>query len=116
MEMAEEMGDDNIFIFGMKVDEVEALRKRGSVHQFTVCLCVSVCVSVCLCVYLSVCLCVCLSLCLSVCLSLCPSMRTSACPLQSVCLLHCRAASSPVFDWTVHFSVWLTISLKTGQV
>jgi len=31
VEMAEEMGEDNIFIFGMKVDEVEALRKKGSV-------------------------------------------------------------------------------------
>jgi starch phosphorylase len=29
VEMAEEMGMDNIFIFGMNVDEVEALQKRG---------------------------------------------------------------------------------------
>lgn len=27
--MAEEMGNDNIFIFGMTVDEVEDLKKRG---------------------------------------------------------------------------------------
>lgn len=29
VEMAEEMGNDNIFIFGMTVEEVEALKKRG---------------------------------------------------------------------------------------
>lgn len=29
VEMAEEMGNDNIFIFGMNVDEVEALQKKG---------------------------------------------------------------------------------------
>ena len=29
VEMAEEMGHENIFIFGMTVDEVEALKKRG---------------------------------------------------------------------------------------
>lgn len=29
VEMAEEMGNENIFIFGMNVDEVEALHKRG---------------------------------------------------------------------------------------
>ncbi|XP_057671561.1 glycogen phosphorylase [Diorhabda carinulata] len=29
VEMAEEMGNENIFIFGMTVDEVEALKKRG---------------------------------------------------------------------------------------
>lgn len=29
VEMAEEMGNDNIFIFGMTVEEVEALQKRG---------------------------------------------------------------------------------------
>lgn len=29
VEMAEEMGNDNIFIFGMTVDEVEALQKKG---------------------------------------------------------------------------------------
>lgn len=29
IEMAEEMGNENIFIFGMTVDEVEALQKRG---------------------------------------------------------------------------------------
>ena len=29
VEMAEEVGNDNIFIFGMTVDEVEALRQRG---------------------------------------------------------------------------------------
>ena len=31
VEMAEEMGNDNIFIFGMTVDEVEALWKKGCV-------------------------------------------------------------------------------------
>merc|ERR1711915_941117 len=29
VEMAEEMGMENIFIFGMTVDEVDALQKRG---------------------------------------------------------------------------------------
>lgn len=29
VEMAEEMGDENIFICGMKVDDVTALQKRG---------------------------------------------------------------------------------------
>ena len=29
VEMREEMGDENIFIFGMTVDEVEALKKKG---------------------------------------------------------------------------------------
>jgi len=29
VEMLEEMGKDNMFIFGMTVDEVEALAKRG---------------------------------------------------------------------------------------
>lgn len=29
VEMMEEMGKDNIFIFGMTVDEVEALEKKG---------------------------------------------------------------------------------------
>lgn len=29
VEMAEEMGMENIFIFGMNVDEVEALKKKG---------------------------------------------------------------------------------------
>lgn len=33
VEMAEEMGDDNIFIFGMNVEEVEALTKRGYSSQ-----------------------------------------------------------------------------------
>ncbi|PIC24394.1 hypothetical protein B9Z55_017752 [Caenorhabditis nigoni] len=33
VEMAEEMGDDNIFIFGMNVEEVEALQKRGYSSQ-----------------------------------------------------------------------------------
>ena len=31
VEMKEEMGDENIFIFGMNVDEVNALEKKGSV-------------------------------------------------------------------------------------
>lgn len=31
VEMKEEMGDDNIFIFGMTVDDVAALHKRGFV-------------------------------------------------------------------------------------
>lgn len=29
VEMAEEMGEKNIFIFGMKVEEVTALQNRG---------------------------------------------------------------------------------------
>lgn len=31
VEMREEMGDENIFIFGMKVDEVEELKRSGLV-------------------------------------------------------------------------------------
>ncbi|KAK7873668.1 hypothetical protein R5R35_013208 [Gryllus longicercus] len=35
VEMAEEMGRENIFIFGMTVDEVEALKKRGyNAHDY----------------------------------------------------------------------------------
>jgi len=35
IEMKEEMGDDNIFIFGMNVDEVEALKARGyNAHEY----------------------------------------------------------------------------------
>ncbi|KAK5643508.1 hypothetical protein RI129_007353 [Pyrocoelia pectoralis] len=35
VEMAEEMGNDNIFIFGMTVDEVEALKKKGyNAHDY----------------------------------------------------------------------------------
>lgn len=29
VEMAEEAGEDNLFIFGMRVDDVDALDKRG---------------------------------------------------------------------------------------
>lgn len=29
VEMAEEAGEENLFIFGMRVDDVEALDKRG---------------------------------------------------------------------------------------
>ena len=60
--MMEEMGEDNIFIFGMKVDEVEALRKKGLILLID-CLsvCVSVCVSVLLVVYVvSVLVCLCM--------------------------------------------------------
>jgi len=31
VEMLEEVGEENMFIFGMKVDEVEALRQKGFV-------------------------------------------------------------------------------------
>jgi len=34
VEMLEEMGKDNIFIFGMTVDQVEALAKRGCVSVY----------------------------------------------------------------------------------
>ncbi|XP_074640250.1 glycogen phosphorylase, muscle form-like [Tubulanus polymorphus] len=35
VEMREEMGDENIFIFGMTVDEVDALKKRGyNAHEY----------------------------------------------------------------------------------
>lgn len=33
VEMAEETGEDNIFIFGMKVDDVEALDRKGWEHN-----------------------------------------------------------------------------------
>ena len=33
VEMMEEMGRDNIFIFGMNVDEVEALAKKGYIYK-----------------------------------------------------------------------------------
>jgi len=38
VEMLEEMGKDNMFIFGMTVDQVEALAKQGyvSVHRRSV--------------------------------------------------------------------------------
>lgn len=35
VEMLEEMGKDNMFIFGMTVEEVEALAKRGYVSLCT---------------------------------------------------------------------------------
>ncbi len=34
VEMAEEVGNDNIFIFGMTVDEVENLRQQGYERKF----------------------------------------------------------------------------------
>ena len=34
VEMLEEMGKDNMFIFGMTVEEVEALAKRGFVFIY----------------------------------------------------------------------------------
>lgn len=33
VEMAEEAGEENLFIFGMRVEDVEALDKRGFVEQ-----------------------------------------------------------------------------------
>jgi len=45
VEMMEEMGKDNIFIFGMTVDEVEALAKRGYLHLLY---CASVCPCMCM--------------------------------------------------------------------
>lgn len=34
VEMAEEAGEKNMFIFGMRVDDVEALQKRGYVEFY----------------------------------------------------------------------------------
>jgi len=34
VEMAEEMGDDNVFIFGMRVDDVEALKVSSNFKLF----------------------------------------------------------------------------------
>lgn len=33
VEMAEEAGEDNLFIFGMRVDDVEAMDKKGFVNK-----------------------------------------------------------------------------------
>ena len=33
VEMLEEMGKDNMFIFGMTVDQVEALAKKGYIYH-----------------------------------------------------------------------------------
>lgn len=33
VEMAEEAGEDNLFIFGMRVDDVEAMDKKGFVNE-----------------------------------------------------------------------------------
>ena len=50
VEMLEEMGKDNMFIFGMTVEEVEALAKKGYIHtrlSTVICVCMH-CQCICL--------------------------------------------------------------------